>query len=59
MYGQSWKISNIQKATLLEEMPEVLSKENGFDSATISKGHFNVGHMEAACYSSINNLPIY
>jgi Domain of unknown function (DUF3784) len=42
MYGQSWKISNVQKITLLEEMPEVLSKENGFGLATISKGHFNV-----------------
>lgn len=42
MYGQSWEIGNIQKVTLLEEMPEVLSKENGFGLATISKGHFNV-----------------
>jgi hypothetical protein len=42
MYGDSWKIEDIQQVTLLDTMPEVILKENGFGLATISKGHFKV-----------------
>jgi hypothetical protein len=42
MYGGKWKIEDIDQITLLDEMPEVILKENGFGLATISKGHFKV-----------------
>ena len=42
MYGDIWKKEDFQKITLLEEMPKILSKENGFGTDMISKGHFNV-----------------
>ena len=30
MYGDIWKKEDFQKITLLEEMPKIISKENGF-----------------------------
>jgi hypothetical protein len=42
MYGDEWELENIQQIELLEKMPKVLSKQNGFGMATMAKGHFNV-----------------
>ena len=42
MYGDIWKKEDFQKITLLEEMPKIISKENGFGTDMISKGHFKV-----------------
>ncbi|NKE06896.1 DUF3784 domain-containing protein [Mesobacillus selenatarsenatis] len=42
MYGEVWDYANIRHVELLEEMPEVTWKENGFGLATLAKGHFKV-----------------
>jgi hypothetical protein len=42
MYGDEWNYSEIQTVELLEEMPEVVLKQNGFGLATMSKGQFKV-----------------
>jgi hypothetical protein len=42
MYGDEWSYSEIQRVELLEEMPEVVLRQNGFGLATMSKGQFKV-----------------
>ncbi|MBT2693840.1 DUF3784 domain-containing protein [Bacillus sp. ISL-55] len=42
MYGGEWEYADIRHIELLEEMPEVTWKENGFGLATLAKGHFKV-----------------
>jgi hypothetical protein len=42
MYGDEWSYSEIQTVELLEEMPEVVLRQNGFGLATMSKGKFKV-----------------
>jgi hypothetical protein len=42
VYGDKWKIEDIKELKLMEEMPEVKWKENGFGVATMAKGHFHV-----------------
>lgn len=42
MYGDEWPIESITKLELLEEMPEVTWKENGFGLSTLAKGRFTV-----------------
>lgn len=42
MYGGEWAYTEIRNVELLEEMPEVTWKENGFGLATLAKGHFKV-----------------
>ncbi|MEH7441182.1 DUF3784 domain-containing protein [Bacillus sp. JJ1122] len=42
MYGDVWKYDEIQSVELLDEMPEVTWKQNGFGLATMSKGQFRV-----------------
>ena len=42
MYGGEWKYAEIRHVELLEEMPEVTWKQNGFGLATMAKGQFKV-----------------
>lgn len=42
MYGEVWNYTEIRHIELLQEMPEVTWKENGFGLATLAKGHFKV-----------------
>lgn len=42
MYGNEWEIEDIKRIELLEEMPKVTSKQNGFGLATLAKGYFTV-----------------
>jgi hypothetical protein len=42
LYGDEWQTSDIQEIQLLDRMPEVTWRENGFGLATMSKGRFTV-----------------
>lgn len=42
MYGDKWKYSDIERIELLEKMPEVTFKQNGFGLSTMAKGYFKV-----------------
>jgi hypothetical protein len=42
MYGGEWEYGEIQHIELLDEMPEVTWKQNGFGLATMAKGQFKV-----------------
>ncbi|MFD2444248.1 DUF3784 domain-containing protein [Bacillus sp. CGMCC 1.16607] len=42
MYGDKWKLEDIKEIKLLEKMPEVTSKQNGFGTSTMAKGAFKV-----------------
>ena len=42
LYGDEWKVENIEKIELLNEMPNVSYKENGFGMSNLSKGYFYV-----------------
>lgn len=42
MYGAKWKLEEIKKVKLLEKMPNVTSKQNGFGTASMAKGVFSV-----------------
>jgi hypothetical protein len=42
MYGDEWPLDSVTKVELLEEMPEVTWKENGFGLSTLAKGRFKV-----------------
>jgi hypothetical protein len=42
MYGSVWSYEEIQSVELLDEMPEVTLKQNGFGLSTMSKGQFKV-----------------
>lgn len=42
MYGDAWKLEDISEIKLLNEMPEVKAKLNGFGTSSISKGLFKV-----------------
>lgn len=42
MYGGEWDYAEIRHVELLEEMPEVTWKQNGFGLATMAKGQFKV-----------------
>ena len=42
MYGGEWDYTEIHNIELLEEMPEVTWKQNGFGLATMAKGQFKV-----------------
>ncbi|TYS64562.1 DUF3784 domain-containing protein [Sutcliffiella horikoshii] len=42
VYGDQWEYEEITKVELLEEMPEVLIRTNGYGMQSISKGHFKV-----------------
>ena len=42
LYGDEWKVEDIEKIELLNEMPIVTYKENGFGMPDLSKGYFHV-----------------
>jgi hypothetical protein len=42
MYGDEWKYEDIKRLELMEEMPEVTWKQDGFGLSTMSKGRFKV-----------------
>ncbi|WP_226682506.1 DUF3784 domain-containing protein [Sutcliffiella horikoshii] len=42
VYGDEWSYEDITQVELLEEMPEVLLRTNGYGMQSISKGHFKV-----------------
>ncbi|MEA3322384.1 MAG: DUF3784 domain-containing protein [Bacillota bacterium] len=42
VYGDEWNYEEITQVELLEEMPEVLIRTNGYGMQSISKGHFKV-----------------
>lgn len=42
VYGDQWRYDDITQVDLLEEMPEVLIRTNGYGMQSISKGHFKV-----------------
>ena len=42
MYGNEWSLANIEKVELVNEVPKVNYKENGFGMGNLSKGHFHV-----------------
>ncbi|WLR54197.1 DUF3784 domain-containing protein [Mesobacillus subterraneus] len=42
MYGEVWDYADIRHVEILEEMPEVTWKQNGFGLATMAKGQFKV-----------------
>ena len=42
LYGDEWKVEDIEKIELLNEMPVVTYKENGFGMSNLSKGYFHV-----------------
>jgi hypothetical protein len=42
MYGDEWHYSDLQTVKLLDEMPEITWKQNGFGLSTMAKGRFIV-----------------
>lgn len=42
MYGDEWNLGDIEKIEILNEMPQVNYKENGFGIGNLSKGRFYV-----------------
>ncbi|MCR2822236.1 DUF3784 domain-containing protein [Lederbergia panacisoli] len=42
MYGVKWPVEDIMSVELLDELPEVIMKSNGFASAGQLKGHFQL-----------------
>lgn len=56
VYGDHWDYENITQVELLEEMPEVLIRTNGYGMQTLSKGHFKVKVTEAACCLFIKGI---
>jgi hypothetical protein len=42
MYGVEWPIEEINNVELLEELPEVIMRENGFSSENVRKGKFRL-----------------
>jgi hypothetical protein len=42
VYGGEWKYSELTHIEIVDEMPEVTLRTNGYGTPTISKGHFRV-----------------
>ncbi|WRP04599.1 DUF3784 domain-containing protein [Rossellomorea aquimaris] len=42
LYGDVWQLEEVEKVELMEDMPEVTWKINGFGLSTMSKGQFKV-----------------
>lgn len=42
MYGDEWRYKDIKRLELMEEMPEVTWKQDGFGLSTMAKGRFKV-----------------
>nr|WP_243864159.1 DUF3784 domain-containing protein [Alkalibacillus almallahensis] len=48
LYGVEWAQSDIEEVRLLEDMPEVLIRTNGFAIQNLAKGHFHVDQYGSA-----------
>jgi hypothetical protein len=58
VYGDEWHYKNIQRVELLQEMPKVEVRKNGFGMPTMSKGHFIVrGYGSSLLYIYKGNAP--
>lgn len=42
MYGIEWKIADIESVELLDELPKVITKSNGFATSELLKGRFRL-----------------
>lgn len=42
MYGDKWNYEEIEDVQLINEMPDIIMKTNGFDGSTMLKGHFKL-----------------
>ena len=42
MYGVEWDLEDIEKVQLLDELPEVIMRTNGFAMSNVLKGKFNL-----------------
>lgn len=42
MYGVEWDLADIERVELLDELPEVLIRMNGFSMPGVLKGHFKL-----------------
>jgi hypothetical protein len=59
MYGEEIPYSDIRSAKLLETMPKIRYKENGFGFADYAKGHFSVeGHGSSLLFVDSKQTPI-
>lgn len=58
-YGDEWAYENIQEIALLEEMPKVTIRTNGFGLPTLSKGHFKVKEYGSSLLFIHHNSPPY
>lgn len=59
IYGDDWNINDIQQIKLLENMPEVTYRQNGFGLATMSKGKFKVkGYGSCLLFIRKDSTPI-
>lgn len=59
MYGEEIPYSDIRSAKLLETMPKIHYKENGFGFADYAKGHFSVeGHGSSLLFVDRKQSPI-
>ncbi|KZE37004.1 hypothetical protein AV656_10490 [Bhargavaea cecembensis] len=59
MYGEKIRYRDIRSAELLDTMPTVRYKENGFGFADFSKGHFSVeGHGSSLLFVDSKQTPI-
>ncbi|SFB07201.1 MULTISPECIES: DUF3784 domain-containing protein [unclassified Bacillus (in: firmicutes)] len=58
MYGKEWNYDDIQNVELMEKMPEVTWKQNGFGTAGIAKGYFKVtGYGSSLLFIEKGNAP--
>ncbi|AGK52419.1 DUF3784 domain-containing protein [Bacillus sp. 1NLA3E] len=59
IYGDEWKINDIQKIEMLEKMPEVTWKQNGCGLSTMDKGYFKVkGYGSSLLFIQKGSSPI-
>jgi hypothetical protein len=68
-YGNEWNLDDVTEIQLMNEMPEVTWKINGFGMATVSKGYFKVvGYGKSLLfiikegpyiYMKVNDQPIF
>ncbi len=59
MYGGKWNYSEVQKVELLDQMPEVTWKQNGFGLATLAKGQFKVKNYGSSLLFIHKDSPPY
>ncbi|WP_223700872.1 DUF3784 domain-containing protein [Sutcliffiella deserti] len=59
IYGDDWSYEDIEQVDLLEEMPEVTLKQNGFGMASMSKGYFKVENYGSSLLFLYKDFPPY